>query len=144
MKLPRSGRTSFAFSVAFAIGFAVAVACCLVAVNFVTNEKEIGRHVERMYALDDARFANELGILLGPPFVQGNAVSTMLNGDEIFPPMLKAIGDARVSISFETYIYWSGDIGRRFASGLADAARRGVKCHVLLDWLGSAKMDQAL
>ena len=140
MKLPRTARTM----IPFAVGFVLAVFCCIVTVNFVTNEKEIDRHVERVYALNDARFANELGVLLGPQFMQGNTVTAMLNGDEIFPPMLKAIRDATVSINFETYIYWSGDIGRQFASALSDAARRGVRCHVLLDWLGSAKMDQAM
>lgn len=51
---------------------------------------------------------------------------------------------ARVSITFETYIYWSGDIGQAFADALAERARQGVKVHVLLDWVGSAKMDDSL
>ena len=127
-----------------AIGFFVAVVSCVVFVNFSTGEKQIGRHVERMYSLDDPQFARELGVLLGPPFVRGNSATVLLNGDEIFAPMLHAIRDAKASITFETYIYWSGDIGREFATALADAAKRGVKCHVLLDWLGSAKIDAAL
>jgi cardiolipin synthase len=71
-------------------------------------------------------------------------VRALLNGDEIFPPMLAAIRSAKVSINFETYIYWSGDIGRAFADALAERARQGVKVHVLLDWVGSAKMDESL
>ena len=128
----------------FTIGFFIALTGCLVVVNFTTGEKQIGRHVERMYSLDDPQFAHELGVLLGPPFIQGNAAKVLLNGDEIFPPMLKAIRDAKASITFETYIYWSGDIGRQFAAALAEAAQRGVKCHVLLDWAGSVKMDEVL
>ncbi len=58
--------------------------------------------------------------------------------------MLEAIRGARRTITFETYIYWSGDIGRTFADALAERARAGVKVHVLLDWVGSAKMDPAL
>jgi cardiolipin synthase len=58
--------------------------------------------------------------------------------------MLAAIRSAKVSITFETYIYWSGDIGRAFADALAERARRGVKVHVLLDWVGSAPMDDEL
>jgi cardiolipin synthase A/B len=127
-----------------ALGFALAVLAGLLAVNFMTGEKKIERHVARLYALADPQFAHELGALLGPPFTQGNAVTAHLNGDEIFPPMLKAIREARASITFETYIYWSGDIGQQFAQALSDAAQRGVKCHVLLDWLGSVKMDEAL
>ena len=126
------------------IGFGLALLCGLVILNFTSGEKEIGRRVERMYSLADPQFAHELGVLLGPPFIQGNATKMLLNGDEIFPPMLQAIRDAKASITFETYIYWSGDIGREFAEALAAAARRGVKCHVLLDWVGSVKMDQVL
>ena len=55
--------------------------------------------------------------------------------------MLAAIRGARKTITFETYIYWSGDIAPQFADALAERARQGVKVHVLLDWVGSAKMD---
>ena len=128
----------------FAGGFLAATVSLLVALNFVSGEKELGRRVERLYSLDDPQFARELGALLGPSFVAGNDVTVLLNGDEIFPAMLKAIRDAKTSITFESYIYWSGDIGYQFAAALAEAAQRGVKCHVLLDWAGSAKMDAAL
>ncbi len=112
--------------------------------NFMGGEKKIDRHVERLYGLDDPRFLQELGVLLGPTFLQGNRIQALLNGDQIFPPMLKAIRGAQTSITFETYIYWSGDIGREFAEALAERARQGVKVHVLLDWVGSAKMDESL
>ncbi len=127
-----------------AIGACIAAISGLVVVNFTSGEKQIARRVERLYSLDDPQFARELGVLLGPPFIQGNAVQVLLNGDEIFPPMLRAIREAKASITFETYIYWSGDIGREFAVALAEASQRGVKCHVLLDWVGSAKMDDVL
>jgi len=112
--------------------------------NFVGGETKIERRIERLYSLDDPRFMQELGVLLGPPFLQGTKARALLNGDEIFPPMLAAIGAATVSINFETYIYWAGDIGRAFADALAERARNGVKVHVLLDWVGSAKMDDSL
>jgi cardiolipin synthase len=56
--------------------------------------------------------------------------------------MLAAIRGATQSVTFETYIYWSGDIGRAFADALSERARAGVKVHVLLDWVGSAKIDE--
>jgi cardiolipin synthase A/B len=120
-----------------------AVAGVLIA-NFVGGEAKIERRIERLYSLDDPRFVQELGVLLGPPFLPGTQARALLNGDEIFPPMLSAIRAAKVSITFETYIYWSGDIGRQFADALAERARAGVKVHVLLDWVGSAKMDDSL
>ena len=112
--------------------------------NFIGGEKKIERHIERLYTLDDPRFMSELGVLLGPPFLNGTGIRALLNGDEIFPPMLAAIRSAKKSINFETYIYWSGDIGREFADALAERARQGVKVRVLLDWVGSAKMDDSL
>jgi cardiolipin synthase len=63
------------------------------------------------------------------------------NGDEIFPAMLAAIRQAKESITFETYIYWSGETGRLFAEALCWRAREGVKVHVLLDWAGSGKIE---
>ena len=120
------------------------LAGALAASNFFGGEKKIERRIERLYALDDPRFAHELGVLLGPPFLAGNRYRVLRNGDEIFPPMLASIRGARTSINFETYIYWSGDIGREFAQALAERARNGVKVQVLLDWVGSAKMDDSL
>ncbi len=120
----------------------ITIASVLFAVNFMGGEKKIQKRIERMYSLDDPRFMHELGVLLGPPFVGGNKPQVLLNGDEIFPPMLAAIRSAQKSITFETYIYWSGDIGREFADALAERARLGVKVHVLLDWVGSAKVDE--
>ena len=114
------------------------------AINFIGGEKKIERRIERLHTLDDPRFHQELGVLLGPQFVTGNRIRALRNGDEIFPAMLAAIHGATQTITFETYIYWSGDIGREFTQALAERARSGVKVHVLLDWVGSAKMDDAL
>lgn len=116
----------------------------VIGLNFIGGEKKIEHHIERLYSLDDPRFRYELGLLLGPPFVAGNRSQALLNGDQIFPSMLAAIREAKSSITFETYIYWSGDIGRAFADALVAARSRGVRTHVLLDWVGSAKMSQAL
>jgi len=112
--------------------------------NLGSNEKKIERRLERLYSLEDPRFTQELGALLGPPLVDGNRLRALLNGDQIFPPMLAAIRAAKQTITFETYIYWSGDIGREFVEALSERARAGVKVHVLLDWVGSAKMDKPL
>ena len=58
--------------------------------------------------------------------------------------MHPAIRDAKVSITFKTYIYWSGDIGPQFADALTEREPRGVEVHVLLDWVGSAKIDDKM
>jgi cardiolipin synthase A/B len=127
-----------------ATAIAITIASVLLVVNFMGGEKKIQQRITRLYSLEDPRFMHELGVLLGPAFIGGNRTQVLLNGDQIFPPMLAAISSAQKSITFETYIYWSGDIGRQFANALAERARQGVKVHVLLDWVGSAKVDAAV
>ena len=113
----------------------------LIAVNFTTGEKKVERNLPRLYSTQDSQFRRAMGSLLGPGIVGGNRVQELLNGEQIFPAMLAAIRSAKRTITFETYIYWSGDIGREFAEALAERSRVGVKVHVLLDWVGSAKID---
>jgi cardiolipin synthase len=112
------------------------------ALNFMPSEKKIDTQLVRHYDTSDPQFRRSLGVLLGPPIVEGNQVKLLRNGDEIFPSMLDAIRQARKTITFETYIYWSGDIGREFTEALSERARAGVKVHVMLDYLGSIKLDE--
>ena len=109
-----------------------------------TSEQKITERIEHRYDVADPQFVRSMGVLLGPALVEGNRVETLLNGEQIFPSMLKAIRSARKTITFETYIYWSGKIGKEFADALSERARAGVKVHILLDWVGSQKMDAAL
>ena len=120
------------------------LAVTLAVINFKPPEKRIERKIERLYSVDSEQFERELNVLLGPQLVPGNAVQTLRNGDEIFPPMLHAIRDAQRSIDFESYIYWAGAIGKTFADALSERARAGVSVHVLLDAIGAAKIDDAL
>ena len=119
----------------------VTVIVTLLFVNFSTGEKKITQELPRLYSVADPQFQRSMGIMLGPQIVEGNKVEALLNGDQIFPSMLKAIRGARETINFESYIYWSEDIGREFAEALSERARAGVKVHLLIDWVGSAKMD---
>ena len=130
--------------VAGLVGALLAAILTVIALNFVGGEKQIQRKLEHRYTIDDPQFRRELGILLGPPIVDGNRVTNLENGIDIFPAMLEAVQGARHNINFETYIYWSGDIGRQFAEALAERARAGVEVQVLIDWVGSQKMEQAL
>jgi cardiolipin synthase len=127
-----------------AVSVLLTLVVVLITVNFMTGEKKIEHRLTRTHSVDSPQFALELGVLLGPPLVEGNRVTALFNGDEIFPPMLAAIRDAKQTINFESYIYWSGDIGKQFADALAERARAGVQVHVMLDWVGSAKMDKSL
>jgi cardiolipin synthase A/B len=115
----------------------------IAAANFSEAEKSVERRLERLYSVRDSAFIRAMGIALGPSVVGGNRVGTLLNGDQIFPAMLGAIKAATRTVTMETYIYWGGEVGRQFAEALAERARAGVKVHVLVDWAGSSKMDDA-
>src|SRR6478752_3501617 len=116
----------------------------LILQNLTSGERKIEYRIAHSYSVVEPAFERAMGSLLGPPIVSGNRVTSLLNGDQIFPPMLAAIRAAQKTITFETYIYWSGAIGREFSEALAERARGGVAVHVLLDWLGSAKMDESM
>jgi len=111
---------------------------------FSNGEARVKRKVNHEYAVGDPQFPRAMGALLGPPLVGGNQATTLLNGEQIFPAMLAAIRGAQRTINFETYIYWSGNVGKQFADWLAERARAGVKVHILVDWVGSQKMDDVL
>ncbi len=136
---------SRAMSVVLVVVTAMAtLAVVLLVQNWAGAEKRIEQQLPRLYESDDDEFRRSLSSLLGPQIVEGNKVETLLNGAQIFPSMLAAIRAARTTITFETYIYWSGSIGRDFVDALVERARAGVRVHVLLDWVGSLKMDQGL
>ena len=128
---------------AIAATFFLTLVGVLIAVNFTSGEKDLNRQIPRLYSSQDPQFRRAMGSLLGPPLVGGNRAQELLNGDQIFPAMLAAIRNAKQSITFETYIYWSGAIGREFADALTERAKAGVKVHVLLDWIGSGKIDES-
>jgi len=97
--------------------------------------------LDHQYSVHDPQFLRSMDHLIGPAILASNRVGALINGDQIFPAMLEAIRGAKQSITLETYIYWSGEIGRQFAEALAERARGGVKVHVLIDWLGSRRVD---
>ena len=114
----------------------------IILLNFITAEKKIQAKLTSLYKVSDTQYSRSVSALLGPPFVYGNDIQALINGKEIFPSMLAAIKDARETITFETFIYWADSIGEDFANALGERALAGVKVHVLLDWLGSAKMEE--
>jgi cardiolipin synthase len=127
----------------------IVIACVITALiafvvfNAQSSEKKIQQKIERLYSTEDPQFLQAMGVLLGPPILNGNRYRVLVNGDRIFPAMLAAIRAAKETIDFETYIYWSGAIGKEFADALAERSRAGVKVHVLVDWVGSQKMEEA-
>ena len=110
-------------------------------VNVTSGEHKISKPIASSSGVADPQFARAMSSLFGPPLVAGNHIDSLYNGDQIFGAMLGEIHDAKKSVTFETYIYWSGDVGRRFTEALVERAHAGVKVHLIIDAVGSGKMD---
>src|ERR671914_120971 len=82
--------------------------------------------------------------LTGAPVSYGNDADVLINGDQIFPAYLEAIGGAEETVNLLTYAYWKGDIAIEVAEALSDRAAGGVECNVLIDAVGGAQMERRL
>ena len=116
----------------------------LFVMNLSAPEKKLEQALSHRYGIADPQFRREMSVMLGPAIIPGNKVVALQNGDEIFPAMLEAIRGAKTSITFETYIYWSGEIGKEFTEALSERARAGIPVNVIIDWAGSVKMEETL
>ena len=74
----------------------------------------------------------------------GNAVTLLENGLELFPALCAAFDAAQTSIHLETYIFRLDAAGLKVLDHLKRAAERGVKVRVVLDGYGSARDDRTI
>ena len=93
---------------------------------------------------DSAEFRETMVGATGMPQVDGNRVQILNNGDEFYPAMLEAIESARLSITMEQYIFWDGEVGRRFAEAFAAKACSGIPVKLLVDAIGSATLGSEI
>ena len=119
------------------------IAAVVVAIGLVLAQDQITLRIRSGVPVEDARFAGYVAALVGADLTRGNAYDVLTNGDQIFPAMLEAIASAKRRISFETYIYDTGQVADQFTAALESAARRGVKVRVVVDSVGASSMDQA-
>src|SRR5256886_3259737 len=124
------------FAPAMAGGFLLFDSCAL------KMGKQPRQEIAPLYSARSPEFRQAAGSLLGPNFVPGNNISTLVNGNQIFPAMLGAIRLAKHSISLETYVFQDGEIARQFTDALAERAQAGVKVNVILDAQGTQKMGR--
>jgi cardiolipin synthase len=106
--------------------------------------KRIKYRIEPSHPAGSPQFLRSVGYLLGPGILESNKVTSLVNGEQIFPSMMDAVIGAKKSINLETYIYWSGAIGDQFAALLGEKAKEGVQVRVLVDWWGSGQIDSSL
>jgi cardiolipin synthase len=98
---------------------------------------ELTRPIVANTAVTEAAFRDSLASVIGTPFVGGNRIVRLLNGDEIFPSMLQAIVAATNTIMFENYLWSSGPLSDQFIAALTERARAGVDVRMIVDSFGS-------
>jgi cardiolipin synthase len=123
------------------ISAAVTALIGFVAVNAMSGEHKVDRPISSPYGVDDPEFSRAMSELFGPALTAGNDVTPLYNGTRIFGAMLADIRRATKSINFETYIYWSGRVGAEFTDALVERAQAGVSIHLIIDAVGSGKID---
>src|ERR1035437_6595725 len=135
LTLSRSARRQLVSAILISSGLGIFMPGCA----FRTGKQPL-QEITPLYSASSPEFRQSAGALLGPDFVSGNNITTLVNGAQIFPAMLSAIRSAQHSINFEDYWFSNGQIGREFTEALAKRARAGVNVSAILDALGTYKM----
>ncbi|MEP6672425.1 MAG: phospholipase D-like domain-containing protein [Chthoniobacter sp.] len=102
-----------------------------------TSVRRLHEPLPAISAIHSPDFAQATGSMLGASFLPGNRITTLSDGDAIFPAMLGAIHLARHTVTFETFVFHRGGIAQQFVDALAERARAGVEVKMIVDDLGS-------
>jgi len=78
------------------------------------------------------------------PLTTGNHVKLLLNGEQKFPEVFKALEDARHHIHIEYYIYENDVIGNQVKDILIRKAKEGIKIRFIYDGFGSRSIRKKL
>jgi cardiolipin synthase len=71
------------------------------------------------------------------PLTRGNNATLLVNGEEKFPALIKAMEEAKEYIHIEYYIYENDKIGQTIADILIKKAKQGVTVRFIYDDFGS-------
>jgi cardiolipin synthase A/B len=104
--------------------------------------KPIKKQIETSYGVDDVAFRESVGHLVNAPLLPDNKVTTLINGDQIFPAMFESIRGAKKTITMENFIFRTGKLSAQLVPLLVEKAQSGVKVHVIMDSMGCSKLEQ--
>lgn len=100
------------------------------------------QEIQPQTAIGTPAFEKAVTTAVKSPWVDGNHVTTYVNGVEFYPAMLKAIRSAQKSITFETFAMVDSEVTRQFVAAFCDRAKAGVKIHLVLDAFGSEEFGK--
>jgi cardiolipin synthase len=74
--------------------------------------------------------------------LSGNETKLLINGEEKFPEIIKALKSARHHIHLEYYIFSDDDVGREILDILIQKAKEGIEIRILVDGAGSSDLGK--
>src|SRR5690349_14560378 len=77
------------------------IAVVFAVLNLMPQEVLLDRDFHGVSPVASAQFHYEVSNIPGPAVLDGNRITALQNGDEIFPAMLAAIRSAKRSVDFE-------------------------------------------
>ena len=108
------------------LGLLLLACLAIVSMNLLPERGKVREPIAHAFAASDPQFPRAMNHIFGAEIKTGHQIETLINGDQIFPAMLKAIDEAQSTVNFLTYIYWSGEIAETFADALAKKAHEGA------------------
>lgn len=122
-----------------------------------SNEKIAAQLKEKIYHYSKQTFSeNEAEVIANrelaymlvkdsqSPLTANNDVKLLINGEEKFPEVIKALKEAKHHIHIEYYIYENDEIGQQIEKILIDKASQGVKVRFIYDDFGSHSIKKNL
>ena len=122
--------------------FLLFCAAAIVAVGLLVAQDQVVLQVRSAVPAEEPDHPSYVAALVGAGLSHGNDFDVLTDGDEIFAAMLTAIDGAARRVSFETYIYDTGQVAARFTEAFERAARRGVVVNIVVDAVGASGMDR--
>ena len=106
-----------------------------------SREKKVEYEIEHLFSVADDQFLRSMGSLLPPAACRREQDHDAHERGRDLPRHARRhrLGPAHGYVR-DLHLL-AGQIGRQFADALIERARAKVKVHVLLDWLGTKKMD---
>ena len=120
---------------------ALSLAAALLLCGCLGPRMQLRQQVASTCCVTNAAFCSSISAIVGTPFVNGNRVTRLLNGDQIFPAMLRAIKAATNTINLENYMWRSGPLSDEFVAAITERSRAGVDVRIVTDALGSMDFD---
>jgi len=82
-------------------------------------------------------------LLAGLPYLSGNSVELLVDGDRTFDSILRGIDQAEDYVLFQFFIVHDDEIGRKIKEHLIARAKAGVRVYFLYDEVGSHDLPKA-